>query len=210
MRNNLRVCGAQIERGACACHIPSPSLVRAQSSHAQPDRCALCVRPRLQVIDELAVEGMVDLDDEKAVFMAAGDSNNEYMVTISDAGHTCDCIDHKSRHRDCKHIMWVGCVRQGAMRVQEGGGAQHRSMGTALSSGGCSTHRCALALCAAGLRSHDAAGRTCCHTGLVTGAACRQASVAARAASSNVSQGSGWQRQQDPPPQILLPVYTPL
>lgn len=40
-------------------------------------------------------------------FAVIGSTGNHYMVTLSNAQHTCNCIDFKIRKRMCKHIRLV-------------------------------------------------------------------------------------------------------
>lgn len=40
-------------------------------------------------------------------FVVLGSTANHYYVRLRDEKHVCDCIDHKSRRHDCKHIRLI-------------------------------------------------------------------------------------------------------
>ncbi|KAG2427576.1 hypothetical protein HXX76_012230 [Chlamydomonas incerta] len=56
---------------------------------------------------ELEVEGLVEFDEDSAIFNVCGSTGNIYTVTLSDAKSNCTCPDHRFRRRDCKHIKLV-------------------------------------------------------------------------------------------------------
>lgn len=53
---------------------------------------------------ELELGGLVKVDDEKAVFLIVGSKGRQYEVELSDTKRKCQCIDHRIRKHDCKHI----------------------------------------------------------------------------------------------------------
>ncbi|CAG9463679.1 unnamed protein product [Pedinophyceae sp. YPF-701] len=65
---------------------------------------------------ELEQGTLVDWDPEFAVFIVVGAlrkqqkkgrmvmARNHYKITLSDDGRKCECMDHRIRKRDCKHI----------------------------------------------------------------------------------------------------------
>ena len=55
----------------------------------------------------LSFEGLEKVTDKAAVFLVRGSTGNLYRVSINDDGCKCQCVDHRIRKRDCKHIVLV-------------------------------------------------------------------------------------------------------
>eukprot|EP00200_Dunaliella_tertiolecta_P017049 CAMPEP_0202413574 /NCGR_PEP_ID=MMETSP1128-20130828/29955_1 /ASSEMBLY_ACC=CAM_ASM_000463 /TAXON_ID=3047 /ORGANISM="Dunaliella tertiolecta, Strain CCMP1320" /LENGTH=337 /DNA_ID=CAMNT_0049019767 /DNA_START=63 /DNA_END=1073 /DNA_ORIENTATION=- len=55
----------------------------------------------------IKLDGLIDWTDQKAVFVVKGSRGDNYLVSISDNKNTCQCMDHRIRKRDCKHIMLI-------------------------------------------------------------------------------------------------------
>ncbi|MEW5317429.1 MAG: hypothetical protein WDW38_008725 [Sanguina aurantia] len=58
-------------------------------------------------LSELELSGLVDMNEQEAVFVVLGSTAKHYYVRLRDAQHVCDCIDHKTRRHDCKHIRLI-------------------------------------------------------------------------------------------------------
>lgn len=59
---------------------------------------------RMQAV---ALDGLVECNDEFASFIVIGSRGDPYTITLSDEKKKCTCIDHRCRKRDCKHILLV-------------------------------------------------------------------------------------------------------
>ena len=59
-------------------------------------------------IAELELSGLVNFSKEEgAKFIVIGSTGNKYEVLLSDEKRKCQCLDHRLRKRDCKHIKLV-------------------------------------------------------------------------------------------------------
>ena len=54
---------------------------------------------RIQNMDKklssLHLDGLVDFSPEAAKFVVLGSTNKHYTITLSDARHTCQCVDFR-------------------------------------------------------------------------------------------------------------------
>ena len=58
-------------------------------------------------MSELELSGLVNCDETAAKFIVLGSTGNPYTVTLSDEKRSCQCVDHRIRKRDCKHIKLI-------------------------------------------------------------------------------------------------------
>ena len=55
-------------------------------------------------IAELELSGLVGCDEAAAEFIVIGSTGTPYTITLTDERRRCQCVDHRIRKRDCKHI----------------------------------------------------------------------------------------------------------
>ncbi|CAL5223846.1 g6429 [Coccomyxa viridis] len=58
-------------------------------------------------LSSLHLDGLVDFSEAEAKFIVLGSTKKHYTVTLSDARHTCQCVDFRIRKHNCKHIRLV-------------------------------------------------------------------------------------------------------
>ena len=58
-------------------------------------------------MSELELSGLVNCDETAAKFIVLGSTGTPYTVTLSDEKRSCQCVDHRIRKRDCKHIKLI-------------------------------------------------------------------------------------------------------
>ena len=59
-------------------------------------------------ISELELSGLISCSkDEGAKFIVIGSTGKNYEIVLTDDKRKCQCLDHRLRRRDCKHIKLV-------------------------------------------------------------------------------------------------------
>lgn len=90
-------------------HGPYPPRLPACLRWPGPPCHARCVRARARVrcvLPGVVLPGAVRV--RACRFAVIGSTGNHYVVSLSDGGvRKCQCMDHRVRKRDCKHIRLI-------------------------------------------------------------------------------------------------------
>ncbi|MEW5311885.1 MAG: hypothetical protein WDW38_003564 [Sanguina aurantia] len=71
-------------------------------------------------LKQLELSGLVDINEAEAVFVVVGSTGSHYTVRLFDDRRSCECMDHRTRRHDCKHIRLIlGAMGLGGTAVEK-------------------------------------------------------------------------------------------
>ncbi|GMH34300.1 hypothetical protein BSKO_02134 [Bryopsis sp. KO-2023] len=97
-KRHLESCQGRPENTAD--EIPLTEEEIAEQDRVQSERDATKIR-------ELELSGLIEYTEDAAKFAIIGSTGKHYVVTLSEARQTCQCMDFRIRKRACKHIKLV-------------------------------------------------------------------------------------------------------